>query len=436
MSVNRIILTESIWLLMVANLMGLAGVAQRADAQGPAAGAAISPTPWRFEHRVLLDYSIDPDAMNGECAIVDIDGDGHPDLWWSCYVFLTDKAAYDRQKDLYQMAWYKGSDFKQMFRMHKGVTHGGSWCDINGDGRMDLVTGLAIESHDLVWLENPGHCERTRDWPMHLIHHGEVDPDTILFGDLNHDGRLDAVVQSFRNDVHVLLAPADPVDGKWEIFHAGHSDHLRTGASIGDVNADGNLDIVWGRGWLENPDDLRLPWKDHVIDPEFGYDAQSVVVDLDRDRHPDVVLASEEGFDGVAWYNWDAVQNKWLKHQIAPAKSYSGLHSLRIADFDGDGDVDVFTAEMAMSGYITQEPPHKVTVWENVDIKKNEWREHILAETGLHNARVGDIDGDGLPDVIGSNWNNRLKEYPMKAEIWINRIGQGPSSRSEERTKP
>jgi hypothetical protein len=89
-----------------------------------------------------------------------------------------------------------------------------------------------------------------------------------------------------------------------------------------------------------------------------------------------------------------------------------------------------------MSGYIAQEPPHKVTVWENVDIKKNEWREHILAETGSHNARVGDINGDGLPDVIGSNWNNRLKEYPMKAEIWINRIGQGPSTRSEDRTKP
>jgi hypothetical protein len=422
-------------LLMVAGLANLVFVARGAQVRNPAPGAGSPSLFWHFEHRVLPDYFTDPDAMNGECAIVDIDGDGHPDLWWSCYAFLSDKAAYDRQKDLYQMAWYKGPDFKQMFRMHRGVTHGGNWCDINGDGRMDLVTGLAIESHDPVWLENPGDCERASDWPMHLIHHGEIDPDMILFGDLDKDGRKDIVVQSFRNDVHVLLAPADPIGGKWEVFHVGHSDHPRTGASIGDLDGDGDLDIVWGHGWLENPGDPRLPWKDHVIDPQFGYDAQSVVVDLDKDGRPDVVLASEEGFDGVAWYSWDGVQNTWLRHQIAPAKSYSGLHSLRIADFDGDGDMDIFTAEMAMSGYIAQEPPHKVAVWENVDIRKNQWREHILAQTGSHNARVGDINGDGLPDVIGSNWNNRLKECPMKAEVWINRIGQEPSARSEERAK-
>jgi hypothetical protein len=63
-----------------------------------------------------------------------------------------------------------------------------------------------------------------------------------------------------------------------------------------------------------------------------------------------------------------------------------------------------------------------------VDINKNQWQEHILAETGSHNARVGDINGDGLPDIIGSNWNSRLKDYPLKAEVWINRIGRAPAS--------
>lgn len=304
-------------------------------------GLAVSASPlqaqqWRFEPLPLENYITDPDAMNGECAIVDVTGDGHPDLWWSVYAFQnskSDKARYEKQKDLYQMAWYKGPDFKQMFRMHKGFTHGGNWRDMNGDGRPDLVTGLAIHSRELVWLENPGRPEQTRAWPVHPIHKGDIDPD-------------------------------------------------------------------------------------------FAYDAQSVVVDLDKDGRTDVILASEEGFDGVAWYSWDTSQKKWIKHQVAPAKSYSGLHSLRVADFDRDGDLDIFTAEMHTSGYIKQVPPHKVAVWENVDIEKNQWKEHVVAETGSHNARVGDINGDGYPDIIGSNWNNRIKEYPLRPDAWINRIGR------------
>ena len=423
---------KKIDLLMAISLLGVAFVTQRLDAQTSSTSLQSQLPEWSFEHRVLQDFFTDSDAYSGECAIIDIDGDGNPDLWWSCFAFAYDSAAYKRQKDLYQMAWYKGPDFNQMFRLYKGVTHGGNWCDINRDGRVDLVTGLVIGSHNLVWLENPTNPEQTRDWTMHLIRHGDVDPDMTLFGDLNQDGRTDIVVASLRNDVYALLAPPDPVNGTWDFIHISHSEHNRTGASIGDVDGDGDLDVVWGHGWLENPGNPKLPWIDHVIDNEFAYDAQSVVADLDKDGRSDVILASEESFDGAAWYNWDIAQKKWIKHQIAPAQIYSGLHSLRLADFDGDGDMDIFTAEMSMSGYIKQVPPHKVAVFENIDIQKNEWREHIVSETGSHNAHVGDINGDGLPDIIGNNWNNRMKEYPLKAEVWINRFHKRlsePSSR-------
>jgi hypothetical protein len=382
---------------------------------------------FNFEYLPLEDYFVEDDAMNGECAIVDVNGDGHPDLWWSVYAFAKserDKERYERHRELYQMAWYKGPDFKEMFRMYKGVTYGGNWMDMDNDGDMDCVTGRAINSLEFIWLENPGQPEGHRDWTEHFIHRGAVNSDNTMFADINQDGRDDIVVQSFRNDVHFFPAPADPKKGPWEIYHLGHSDHPRTGACLGDVDGDNDIDVVWGHGWLENPGEITQGfWKDHVIDPDFYYDAQSVVTDLDNDGRSDIILASEESFDGLIWYSWDTSAEKWLKHPIVTDSTYSGLHSLRIADFDLDGDMDIFTAEMAMSGYIKQVAPHKVTVFENVNITKNEWREHVIAETGSHSARVGDINGDGYPDIIGSNWNNRLECCPLRADVWINKIG-------------
>lgn len=382
---------------------------------------------WEFEHIVLKNYFVLDDAMNGECAIVDINGDGHQDLWWSAYAFVNakwDAERYERHKNLSQMAWYKGPDFQEQFRMYRGVTHGGNWIDLDKDGDMDCVTGRAINSGELIWLENPGNPEDLAEWPYHFIcTNKDINPDMILFQDLNQDGREDIVIQSFRNDVHFLLTPPDLKTDEWLIYHIGHSDHYRTGASLGDVDNDGDVDVVWGHGWLENPGDpTQVPWVDHIIDPDFHYDAQSVVLDLDRDGRSDIILSGEEGFDGLAWYSFNSPEQKWMKHKIAGDSTYSGLHSLRVADFDLDGDMDIFTAEMHMSGYIQQIPPHKVTVFENVDIKKNEWKEHIIAETGSHNAKVGDINSDGYPDMIGSNWNNRLECCPLRAEIWLNKM--------------
>lgn len=389
---------------------------------------ATQPVEWSFEYRALADYFIEDDAMNGECAIVDINDDGHLDLWWSVYAFSTSKKRqehYQRHKELYQMAWYKGPEFKEIIRMYKGVTHGAGWVDMDNDGDMDCVTGRAIGSMALVWLENPENPEETRDWPEYFIHTGAVNPDMTMFADMNGDGKQDIVVQSFRKDVHLFLMPDDPKQGPWHIYHIGHSEHFRTGASLGDVDNDGDVDVVWGHGWLENPGDpAKAPWRDRTIDANFYYDAQSVVSDLDRDGKSDVILSSEESFDGLAWYTSDASVENWQKHEIAGDSTYSGLHSLRIADFDLDGDMDIFSAEMHMSGYIKQVEPHKVTIFENVDISTNSWQEHILATTGSHNARVGDVNGDGYPDIIGSNWNNRLENYPLKADVWINKIGK------------
>jgi len=87
------------------------------------------------------------------------------------------------------------------------------------------------------------------------------------------------------------------------------------------------------------------------------------------------------------------------------------LHSCQLADFDKDGDLDIFTAQMHAR------PGQRVAILENRDISANEWKPHILSTVGSHNAKVADVDGDGDPDIVGKNY-----DQDKRPRLWINCI--------------
>ena len=362
---------------------------------------------WNFRGMVL-DPSPHP-VPTGEILdlqVADIDGDSWPDLW------LPGSAGQDI---LYQMHWYKGPHWER-FALNPGNFGPGAWSDLDGDGDLDLAVGLAAGVPTVVWLENTGEPTQP-DWPEHVIHGGlSGEPGEILPADLNGDGRVDLVVLSADLEACALLAPADPRD-PWTLAILGQAAAARSGCALGDIDRDGDPDLLWGNGWLENPGDpLLTPWPDHAVDSNWPAENRVLLADLNRDGRPDAVLASSAGAEGVTWFAAppDPKTGVWNPTPVGD-QDFSGIASLQTGDFDADGDLDIFAAEDRAG-----DDPDKIVIFENSGGTASVWLEIPGPATGSHRAKVADLDGDGDLDIAGKNRDSTGGE--LELELWENTL--------------
>ncbi len=346
-------------------------------------------------------------SQMGQTSLVDIDKDGKLDwvvgertrTWWFRYV------APDQ--------WVR-HDLGQGARTDVG----GTAFDIDGDGWIDQVAGTG-------WYRNTG---KPRTEPFERYETGAIACHDMVAADIDGDGKLDVVAISDQKSQVVTVwyeIPANPRE-KWIEHRIGGGIHGGVGPrGIGDLDGDGDNDVVRGDVWFENLDGNGTRWKEHAVltplgghRPErYGLALKVWICDLNRDGHLDVVQAEADTPDGrVFWFqNADGKGQKWVFHLISANHTEQDFHSLALADFDNDGDVDVFSG----GGPLTKDDC-KWFIWENLDGKGGDWKEHVIV-TGkqCHEAKAADVDRDGDIDICSKPWNgdehvylrNMLKEH-------------------------
>lgn len=295
--------------------------------------------------------------------------------------------------------------------------------DFDRDGDLDLTSADYTPHNRLYLFEN----DSRGNFKKHLIQ--KDDPERLerhMVGDIDGDGDLDvAIVKNLRGDLLWFENSGMPTDGKLWKRHIITTD--LPGAYdivLADFDRDGDLDVAassWVLGnqfaWFENdgtPADGT--WKKHMIENDVLETRTMRAADFDGDGDIDL-LGTGRKVKQVIWYeNHRTADSRiaWKKHFIDNT-SICPAHG-NPADLDGDGDVDVV---MALGFYFrpdfddtfaSHNSDDNQIVWyeNNGKPTAGPWKKHVIGPRfdDAFEAIAGDLDGDGDIDVAATSWRN------------------------------
>ena len=220
--------------------------------------------------------------------------------------------------------------------------------DINGDDLIDIV-GVSSYSGDVCWWRNNGS---TSSWDKHYIDGALLGAYTCDVGDFNNDGHPDVVAASnSANDICAYISKS-PYGYSWTRYNIETSYNNPVSISAADFNNDGNDDFA---------------------------------------------IASSYSDGNLRWYDFLDTQSSWTYHEMNGAEG-SGIYDIVAHDMDGDGYPDLTAAS---SG------DNRIVWCKNREYLGEDWETFAVSEYfgGALGVSVGDMDGDGVPDVLGCAYN-------------------------------
>jgi hypothetical protein len=223
-------------------------------------------------------------------------------------------------------------------------------------------------------------------------------------GDLDNDGLTDIVFTEPDNPVFHWLKNS----GSGTFILGQVWDFPAIGVQVTDLDADGHQDII------ACSYDLNLVvWFRNLGNDAFAMDTISAMVqhplvvsagDVDSDGDPDVAVATQDAGTGVMLLVNDGNMN------FTPVQMDSGSISstwTQIADLDMDGKQDILGTWFDNAGGLLWYRQTAPLVFER----------HFLPCPSAHGAAIGDIDGDGDPDLAAASCGHDL--------VWFENDGQG-----------
>ncbi len=377
---------------------GVAIAAAQADNPRKVSGPRLSYQPqsigWPAEGHPLI----------AQVAMADLDGDGLLDiLVCDC---LANRVSWIRQ---FPRGVFTESPLGDPVAAPVHV----SVCDINGDGKPDLLVasmGVVMPNNDLIGsvivMENLGG-NRFRN---RVLLENVARVTDVRGVDLNADGKIDLVIGQFGYLQGEIRWMENLGDWKFRSHLLSHQPGTIM-TPVADYDRDGKPDFA--ALISQDAEEVHLfrnlgagEFDDHVLwkarDESWGSSGIEVC-DLNRDGYPDLLMSNGDGFNvGFAavspWHGLQWLENQkgnFVYHRIG---DMPGCYSPVGVDLDGDGHIDV----IAVSGFnnTTDAASSSLIAW------MNDGQEHFTPIPLAHDpgslitVAAGDLDGNGVPVLV------------------------------------
>lgn len=382
----------------------------------------------RSEVPFAAPRDISDGSVSGVTSLVagDIDGDGRADV----VVIEGGKHAGNRKT----IAWFQAParndgdwrrhEFEPNVKL-RPFLGAARLADMDGDGDLDLVVSSDMHSGgeaeaDLFVFVNPRpNANAAGPWRAYQINDATLalhHINDMEIGDMDGDGKPDVICRSLEpNQVHIFF------QNNLSSFERKSIDtqlEESEGLAVGQLDDGALPDVTFTGVWLAAPDNPRTePYTRRWIDAGYArvnQNTKEAIGDVDGDGHNDVVIGPAEAYRGgrdhfLAWYSnpGSANSGEWPRRTIN--LSTNNNHTVKLGDMDGDGDPDVVTGIPWSGESVSQ----SVLIYYNDGKGRFSDPQTVVRGKGLYTGVIIDFDGDGDLDLVGQD------SYARESKPWL-----------------
>lgn len=314
-----------------------------------------------------------------------------------------------------------------------------------------FLTFSFVARQEAIAQSNQFTLEKEQHWETYHVGGTCITSNKLSVADVDGDGVMEIITGAgmyyLVNGTRTVSEPTLKIYN-WNGQNITLEKSHKWAGSIGsiyacDSNGDGAIEIII-TGSIRNstgsyPQLMIWQWNGEAMVLKGSYGVTSIssvsVGDMDKDGKPEIISVgrfsnSSQFFAALRMWRWDGISLTLKKSVEWGAANSTTANSVYVYDVDGDGVDEVITG-----GYTNtlKNSSGQIRIWywngQDFSLKANEeWRPKdgygltiaggVEGNTVVNNVKAGDVDGDGIIEIITGGFTYDGEKTNAQLRIW------------------